>query len=512
MAFEIRRRVLLQMMGIGAVGAGVLGSGLKVLAADGDTVTIGWPNDVPSWDPNLRFSPDSQPLYKQVFDQPLTQAPDLKLIPNLITKWEMAEDGMSLAIELRDDVVFQNGDKMTADDFRFTFLERKDVTKLPLDIRNSWRNLTDVEIESPTKAVMKFAKPSTTAPQWLSFLGSYVVPKAYIEQIGEEEFGKKPIGTGPYKLVDYQLNARSVMERFDDYWGEKPALKRVIFEVIKDPSARGAAIQSGQVDLTVNVPVRDIKRYESDPNLTGEINPITRVILLQCRADQGFADENVRLAANHAIDKQALSKAFYGGAAVPLAVPAPPGTPGYVEGFEFPYDVEKAKELLAKSGYGPDKPAKITFATTNGHFPSDYDVARAIQQMWKKVGIDAELETIEYSKYFELNRGGKLSDVTLYSWDNATGDPEIFSGYLLNPNMPFSAFKMEELGGKIDKLFTETNYDKRIQGYKDFEVFAVEMGATIPLLQSVQTLVRKSDLSYEKYDNGWVLANTMKWS
>lgn len=512
MAFEIQRRTLLQMMGIGAAGASMLGSSLKVFAADGDSVTIGWPSDVPSWDPNLRFSPDAQPLFKQVFSQPLTQAPDLKLIPNLVSTWEMAEDGLSLSIELRDDVLFHNGDKMTTADFRFTFLERKDITKLPLDIKNSWRNLTDVEIESPTKAVMKFAKPSTTAPQWLAFLGSYVVPKAYMEKVGEEEFAKKPIGTGPYKLVDYQLNARSVMERFDEFWGPKPAIKRVIFEIIKDPSARGAAIQSGQVDLTINVPVRDIKRYESEAGITGEINPITRVILVQCRADQGFADENVRLAANHAINKEALSKAFYGGAAVPLALPVPPGTPGYVEDFTFAFDPEKAKQLLAKSGYGPDKPAKITFGTTNGHFPSDYDVARAIQQMWKAVGIDAELETIEYSKYFELNRGGKLPDATLYSWDNATGDPEIFAGYLLNPNMPFSAFKKPELGEKIDKLFTETNYDKRIKGYQEFEKFAVEMGATIPVLQSVQTLVRKKDLSYVKYANGWVLANTMKWS
>ncbi len=239
----------------------------------------------------------------------------------------MAEDGLSLAIELRDDVLFHNGDKMTTEDFRFTFLQRKEVTKLPLDIKNSWRNLTDVEIESPTKAVMKFSKPSTTAPQWLAFLGSYVVPKAYIEKVGEEEFAKKPIGTGPYKLVDYQLNARSVMERFDDFWGPKPAIKRGVFGVIKDPSRRGAAIQSGQVDLTINVPVRDIKRYESDANLAGEINPITRVILLQCRADQGFTDDNVRLAANHAINKEALSKAFYGCAALPPALPAPPAPP-----------------------------------------------------------------------------------------------------------------------------------------------------------------------------------------
>ena len=151
------------------------------------------------------------------------------------------------------------------------------------------------------------------------------------------------------------------------------------------------------------------------------------------RADLGFADKNVRLAAHHAIDKAALSKAFYGGAAVPLSVLATPGTPGYLTDFKFKYDPELAKQLLAKSGFGPDKPAKIGFAATNGQFPSDYDIARAIVQMWKKVGIEADLQVIEYAKYFELNRGNKLPEATLYSWDNATGDPEIFAGYHAQP-------------------------------------------------------------------------------
>ena len=132
--------------------------------------------------------------------------------------------------------------------------------------------------------------------------------------------------------------------------------------------------------------------------------------------------------------------------------------------------------------------------------------------MWGKVGIAAELETIEYAKYFELNRGGKLPEATLYSWDNGSGDPEIFAGYLLNPKMPFSAWKGMEVGEKVLKLFNTVNYDERIAGYKDLNKFAVEYGATIPLLQSVQTLVRKKGLTFQTYGNGWVLANTMQWS
>ena len=162
---------------------------------------------------------------------------------------------------------------------------------------------------------------------------------------------KAPIGSGPYKLIDYELNSRIVLERNETYWGPKPKMKSVTFQIIKDPSARVAAIQSGQVDLTLNVPVREADRFKKDANFMAELDPIQRVIIIQARGDLAFADKNVRLAAHHAIDKKALSQAFYGGTAVPLSVVAPPDTPGYVEGFTFPYDIDLSKKLLADSGF-----------------------------------------------------------------------------------------------------------------------------------------------------------------
>jgi peptide/nickel transport system substrate-binding protein len=508
MAFTLRRRSFLQLA-MGSVGSLAVPLS-RAAAAANDAATIGWPNDVPSWDPNQRFTPDAQPIFKAVFDQPLDQDPQLKLIPNLIKKWTLTPDALSMAVELRDDVTFHNGDKMTTEDFRYTFFERvKSGAKL--DIANSWRKVQDIVIESPTKATMKFSLPDPTAPQWMAFLGSYVVPKKYIETGGLDNFLKKPVGTGPYKLAEYELNSRIVLERNDKYWGPKPQIGRVTIEIIKDPSARVAAIQSGEADFTLNVPVREVQRFQSEDGLTAELNPITRVIVLNVRADLGFSDKNVRLAAHHAIDKAALSKAFYGGAAVPLSVFATPGTPGYLPDFKFPYDPELAKQLLAKSGFSPGNPAKIGFAATNGQFPSDYDIARAIVQMWKKVGIDADLQVIEYAKYFELNRGNKLPEATLYSWDNSTGDPEIFSGYMLNPKMPFSPWKDQDIGGKVLALFNVADYDKRIAGYRALERYAVEDGASMPLLQSVITVVHKKNLAYTKYGNGWVLPQTFRW-
>ena len=397
---------------------------------------------------------------------------------------------------------------MTSEDFKYSFFDRVKAGQ-KIDVANIWGFVTGVDVPSPTHAVMHFKLPFATSAVWLAFLCSYVVPKAYMEKVSPDGFVKAPIGTGPYKLVDYQLNSRIVLERNEAYWGPKPKMKRVTFEIIKDPSARVAAIQSGQVDLALNVPVREAQRLMKDTNFKAELDPIQRVIIIQTRGDLGFADKNVRLAAHHAIDKAGLSKAFYGGAAVPLSVVAPPDTPGFVPGYTFAYDPELSKKLLAASGYSTSKPAKIKFATTNGQFPSDYDMARAIVQMWKRVGIDADIEVIEYSKYFELNRGDKLPEATLYSWDNATGDPEIYTGYLLNPHLPFSAFKQKEIGDEVAALFAIADYDKRIAAYKEMNKKAVEYGAIMPILQSVITVVTKKDLNFEHYKNGWILADTM---
>ena len=500
---EFSRRGLL-----GALAA--TGLPITARAQPRDAVTIGWPSDVPAWDPNQRFVPDAQPIFKMVYDQPLDQDSRLNLVPNLIKTWKMAPDARSLDVELRDDVLFHDGSKMTSADFRWTFFDRIKAGH-KVDIAQSWRKVIDIETPSPTRAIMRFNSPAPTAPAWLAFLGSYMVPKEYMERVGLEAFNAKPIGTGPYKLVEYQLNARIVLERNDQYWGPKPALKRVTIEIIKDTSARVAAVQSGKVDLTISVPVREAGRLGAIPTLEAELNPITRVILLQVRHDEGFADRNIRLAAHHAIDKKALSQAFYGGAAVALSVPATPGSPGHLDDFTFPNDPNLSIQLLAQSGYSLAKPAKIRMATTNGQFPSDYDIARAIVAMWKKVGIEAELEVIEYAKYFELNRGNKLPEATLYSFDNATGDPEIYAGYLLNPKLPFSPWKDMTLGQKVIDLFDVPGEAERIAGWRALNREAVEIGACMPLLQSVQTLVRQKSLAYRPYGNGWILPQTMEW-
>ncbi len=363
---DVDRRQLLRLLGVGAAAGAFAGVDIA-WSAEKDEVTIGWPADVPTWDPNERTVPDAQPIYKLVFDQPIDQAPDFSFVPNLVTKWEQSADGKMLTLDFRDDVTFHDGSKMTSADFAYSFHGRV-VAGQKIDLAQVWGQIVDIDTPSPTQAIMHFKNASPTAVPWLAFLCSYVVPKAYMEKVGQDGFKAKPIGTGPYKLVEYQLNSRIVLERNDAYFGAKPAIKRVIFQIIGDPSARVAALESGQTDLVLNVPIREVARLNAEPNFAAEINPIARVIMLYMRGDLGFKEKNVRVAAHLAIDKAALSKAFYQGVAKPLSVLATPGTPGYIEDYMFPYDPAKAKPCSRRSAIPPKNPRRSSSAPTMACF------------------------------------------------------------------------------------------------------------------------------------------------
>jgi peptide/nickel transport system substrate-binding protein len=496
----------LARVGAAAVFATAVAIGAQGVSQAADKgLVVAFQADVPSWDPSINF-PTGQGIYKSVFDAPLAQDADLNYIPHVVTKWEYAEnDPLTMYIEMRDDVFFSNGDKMTMEDIKFSFFDRLSDKEHPIDFAGVWGAFKEFEITSPTKATIRFNYPMATVAEWWNFLGSYIVPKDYYLKVGHDEFIKRPIGSGPYKLVDYQRGSRIVLEANPNYWGGAPKIKNVTFEIITDAPARVAAVQSGRADVAVNVPIKEAIRLDGTDGLTGHITPYTHVYFLQVASKGVMMDDNVRAAMHLAIDKKAISERLFDGKAPSLSLTVPKWSSGSVDDYEFPYDPEKAKAMLAESGYGPDNPVKFTFYTTNGSFTNDFDMARAISGMWKRVGIDVTPEVIELSKYYELNNTENQPEVFMYNWDNSTGDPEIFTGYMMHPDLPFGSWRTEEIGEIVRGLFVETNYDTRIQGYKDFNVKVASESKAIPILQAVTTVVHKDDVMFEPIQQGWVM-------
>ncbi len=504
-AFETQRRSLV----LGAAGVAV-GSLLpwrraRAQALDKSSLAIAYPVDVPTWDPDAVSIPTIQAIYHSVFDSPLRYSPQLKLEPRQITQWKWVDDKATrLQITLRSDILFHDGSRMTMEDVKYSLSDRPKADK-KLVVGGMLNTLADIEVQSPTQGVMVFNRSTPAAPIYLAFLAMYIVPKAYMTQVGPEGFNAKPIGAGPYRMVEHQRGSRIVLEGFDKYWGGMPAIPHVTFDVVPEPSARVALVESGRAGMAVQLPLREVQRLASKPGLVTRIWPFSEVYMLRIPSYvKPFDDDHVRAAMHLAIDTAALSKAFYGGVAKPLSVMTPEGTPSYVD-FKFPFDKAKALEELKAAGYGPANPVSFTLLSTNGTFPNDYDMARAIAQMWKAVGINATVEETTPAKLIEAAQNGKLTGVLLYSWANTTGDPENYAGRIFDPRLRFATWKDMALAPRIDGLMTEVDDAKRMAGYKSLNVESSEKSWAIPLLQGVTTVAYSSALAPVLFDNGYVL-------
>lgn len=494
---EFSRRGLLGALAAIGLPAGAWAQGREA-------AVVGWPRDVPSWDPGRWFAPEAQALFKMVFDQPLDRDARHGLVPGLVEAWELAEDGLSLAVQLREGVVFHDGAPMESADFRWSFLDRFRGQE-GADAAWAWRKVVAIETPSATRAVMRFARPAASAPAWLAFLGSYVVKR------GTELEAGQPVGTGPYRVVEHRQGERIVLERHEAYWGPRPALRRVTVEIIGEAAARAAAVQAGRVDLAVEVPVREVARLAARAGLEGALAPVARMILLRLHDDGGFADRAVRLAAHHAIDKAALGRAFFNGAAATLALPVLPGAPGDAADFSFPHDPNIAFQLLEDAGHGPGAPARVRLAASRGGFPGDAELAQAIVGMWRAVGIEAELEVMAPERLAALGRAGRLPEAVLGAFDCAVDDPEVCAGALMHPLLPVPPWREVGLAWRVEALMDEPDAAARLAGWREVNRAAVEAGLCVPLLQGVQTVVRRAALSYRPYGSGWVLPQTMGW-
>ncbi|MDE1186862.1 MAG: ABC transporter substrate-binding protein [Pantoea sp.] len=498
------RREFLRNASMAAMGA-VAGAHKVFAATPRDSVTIAYPVDVLNWDAIAFSSLQAMSLLKSMNAQPFTISPTGSVEPELATdfKW-LGSDGLAFEVTLRDDVTFHNGDKLTSDDFKFTFLDRCKADKT-LALGAIWKPIVGIDTPSPTRAIVHLGTPMAAAKQRLAYTAAFIQPRKYFEQVGREEFLKRPIGAGPYRLVEYQRDSRAVFEAYENYWRGPAKIKRVTVDIVKDDTARVSAVQAGKADIAVNLPIREVERLGKAPGLTGLIKPTPDIYTIQMVNTGPWTDKNVRLAAHHAINKEALSKAFFGGVAPPIWTPSGPGTPAYAPDFKLEYSQAKAKSLLAASGYSPDKPVKVKFITTTGGGPSDYDIARAIVQMWKAVGIDADLRAIDVSQFASLSMTNKLDAPCLYVWQNGMGDPSMYSGSMLHPDKPFSTWKSDDLREPLNKLEAELDYEKRIGGYRDLDIWAAQQGYSLTLLQSVSTTVYRKGLNFVPYNNGWML-------
>ncbi len=506
----ITRRDLMKQ---GAAGAAFLtASGVPFRAfAEGDELTIAYNVNLPAFDPTVgpsAVNPTIQGIYQSIFDQYIAQAPDLKLIPGLLTEWGWNDDRSKIVMKVREGATWHDGSPVTPEDVAWS-LERAGDEKTGNPIQFVWGKIGNFAIDGNTvTADVKSFEP--TIFKWMGFLTGYVLPKAYYEKVGPEGFEKAPIGSGPYKVVQFEQNAFLKLAAHESYWGGPAAYKSVIIKFVPDATSRVAEIDSGKSQVAFDIPYDEFDRLKAKPGLKGVATPVSDIGMIFINDVPPMTDKNVRLAAIYSIDKQLLIDRLLGGYGIKIDTLQTPEYEAYDPSIKVPYDPAKAVELLKASGYSVDNPVKFKIQTTRGFKPKDYEMIQAIVGMWRKVGIEAEIEVYEIAKHYELRAADQLAPAAFYNWGNSIGDPSTSTGFAMFGPSPHSVWDGQDMIDMIGPLWGEPDEAKRIAGYKAVDKHIAEEGEVIPLLQYVQPIVFSDKVEVTPHASGAVLPYLMK--
>jgi len=408
-AFELATRV--------ATPAPALAAGRK------DVLTIALPSNPETLDPNRTRAVLTGSITRLVHETLVTRAADtMKLAPGLAVRWQNVNP-TTWEFKLRQGVTFHNGENFNAQSVKFS-LERALGPKLNSGAK-AYLTSDHFEHIEPVDAYTVRLHTKRPDPLLPARLAAEPVgmqpPKAYGGFL-ETYVTDKPVGTGPYRFVEYVLGDHLTLEANPSYWGQKAATKRVVWKVIPDAQTRVAALQRGEVDVVVNLPVPLVPIVERDADLTiySALGSTTHALLINTLGGGPLADRRVRQALNYAVDKEAILKNLYGGRGKVLSTVAAQQIEGAIDAGVYHYDPSKAKQLLAEAGYANGFETTLQQAT--GRWPLAVEAAQAIVDYLDKVGVKAKLETVEWGEYNRIGATNKAKALFYYAFTNLLWD------------------------------------------------------------------------------------------
>ncbi len=397
-----------------------------------------------------------------IYDTLLTRDKQLQIVPRLALSYRLVSEKV-WEVKLRQGVKFHNGEVFDANAVKFSFerINRADF-KSP---QKGWFGTIDhVEIVDPytVRFHTKAADPAMPARMTLMY---QLAPK-YVAQVGDVQANLKPVGTGPFKFVEWSKNEKIVVEANDEHWTGKPAVRRATWRPIPELGARIASLQTGQADLIVNVPPDQAQTLSAGRNLRIEKIPSCRIIYFGIAQIKGgpLADRRVRQALNHAVDVQGILDAVLLGNGKRINSSMPPNVWGYDASIPlYDYNPKKAKELLAAAGQSN---LTLTLQAPNGRWAMDKDIAQAIAGQLTENGIKTNVKIIgEWGSYVRSVLDHKTEDIFMNGWCLPSLEPDHWVTPNLHTGEPVSQYSNPEVDKLMEQARAEMNAEKRKQLY-----------------------------------------------
>jgi peptide/nickel transport system substrate-binding protein len=352
-----------------------------------------------------------------VHDAMAKAMPGSTTAPSLAESWQVSADGRVYDFTLRKGVKFHNGDPLTSEDVKFSFDRYKGAQAKALKDR-----VEAVETPDPLRVKFRLKNPW---PDFMTFYtaasgAGWIVPKKYVEKVGDEGFKKAPVGAGPYKFVSFSPGIELVMEAFDGYWRKTPSVKRLVFKVITDETTRLAALKRGEIDIVYSIRGELAEELQKTPGLslkpTVIQSPQWVSMLDQWDPKSPWHDRRVRLAANLAIDRKAINQAITLGHSRLTYSIIPSTFDYYWQPPTYAFDPAQAKKLMAEAGY------------PNGFDAGEYyldisyaNVQEAVANYLQQIGIKSKLRPIERAAHWASYSDKKYKNLA-YTASGAFGN------------------------------------------------------------------------------------------
>ena len=487
---------------------GMLGTlnGVAV-AADADTIVMALGLDQDTMDPHMHFQRVGILMNINMYDSLLHKNTKLEYEPSLATVWKALND-TTWEFKLRQGVKFHNGDPFSAEDVKFSFDRVLDPnTKSPQ--YGNIRGIKEVKIIDPHTVHLITDKPFPLLLERVVFFP--IIAKKHFEKVGAQAFAESaPMGTGPYKFVEWKRDQYLKMERFNEHWRGPAPIKNLIIRVIPETSTQVAELKTGGVDIVRNLAPDLIPDLKAHPNTYVSTAPILRThyVMLDMR-EAPFTKKEARQAANYAIDRQAIIDKLMGGLgrAVPTVInPMAFGYDPTVEGYG--YDPKKAKELLKQAGYpnGVDITLHIGTSEAFGR-----QLAEVITEMLTEVGLRTNLKIWDpgpaWNKFFQGE--GKATNGFGGSWgyySTFDADAILHPLYHTEPGGWVGKWytRVPGLDEFIDEARSTLDKEKRLVTYAKIQRLIKEEAPSIFLYHQHDMLGMNKRVEYAARGDEWI--------
>lgn len=379
-----------------ATVVGLLISLQAALAAAPDPLVIAIAKDTECWNPLEGPCGASIKYHDLVLETLLYWDDDLQLAPGLVTSWSTIDD-LTWEFKLREGVTFTNGEAFDAQSvvFMFDALLNPEGRDAPTTMAANYRPLERIEVIDDYTVRFITSEPFPLLARYMAFEPRAVAPE-YYQSVGANEFGRRPIGTGPYTLTDWVPNDHFDLRANEGYWGDVPVFKNLVFRIVPEDTTRVAEIAVGGVHIAENIPAdqADIISRRSGRQLL--VVPGLTCVYINLRPEDRLEDAKLREAFRYATDHSEIIDDLLGGLATPLregncVTPYEFGHDPSIE--PWPFDLEKAQELLAESSYDG---REIEFYYPDGVVAQIDQVVQVLQEQWARAGLNVSIHKMEY--------------------------------------------------------------------------------------------------------------------